>query len=305
MKYVLVICSSIDETVDYIIEKNESDVYFFRLNVDFLYEYDINVYNDGWKISHGDIKLDSRDVISIYYRKPILPALAEYSLEYRIVAHRDIMSLINGLADSFSGKVLSKPFMLRKTENKIFQLLAARKFGLLLPNSSITNDNKVLKEFYDEKSIIKPLTTGKVKLAEKYNLHNTALLKNVFCDIRNTPVYVQEYIDKKYEVRLTIVDDQCFAVAINAFNKIDWRINSEKNHYEIIVCPESVKVQCYNILRENGLAFGAFDFIVTMDEEWIFLEFNPNGQWLWLEKLMDLPIAIAIIKYLLSDYLEG
>jgi glutathione synthase/RimK-type ligase-like ATP-grasp enzyme len=31
------------------------------------------------------------------------------------------------------------------------------------------------------------------------------------------------------------------------------------------------------------LNFGCFDFIVTSNNDYIFLECNPNGQWLWIE----------------------
>ena len=33
---------------------------------------------------------------------------------------KDIISLINGIVDDFEGKVLTKPYILRKTENKTF-----------------------------------------------------------------------------------------------------------------------------------------------------------------------------------------
>jgi D-alanine-D-alanine ligase-like ATP-grasp enzyme len=50
----------------------------------------------------------------------------------------------------------------------------------------------------------------------------------------------------------------------------------------------------------TGLAFGAFDFVVTPDNEWVVLECNPEGQWGWIEENTGLPIADAIAKYLLT-----
>jgi hypothetical protein len=49
-----------------------------------------------------------------------------------------------------------------------------------------------------------------------------------------------------------------------------------------------------------GLAFGAFDFMVTPDHEWFALECNPEGQWDWIEENTGLPIADAIARHLLS-----
>ena len=52
------------------------------------------------------------------------------------------------------------------------------------------------------------------------------------------------------------------------------------------------------MLKDFGLMFGAFDFIVDQNGDWIFLEINPNGQWLWLEKILGLPISKKIVDYL-------
>ncbi len=46
--------------------------------------------------------------------------------------------------------------------------------------------------------------------------------------------------------------------------------------------------------------FAALDFIVDPDDQWWFLECNPNGQWAWIEEETGLPISSA-----LADALEG
>ncbi len=46
--------------------------------------------------------------------------------------------------------------------------------------------------------------------------------------------------------------------------------------------PENVQVFCRKVLKNYSLHFGAFDFIKTKDNKYVFLELNPNGQWLWL-----------------------
>lgn len=51
---------------------------------------------------------------------------------------------------------------------------------------------------------------------------------------------------------------------------------------------------------DTDTVFGAFDFAVTSDGEWVFLEVNPNGQWAFVEQVTGLPIAAAI-----ADALTG
>lgn len=39
--------------------------------------------------------------------------------------------------------------------------------------------------------------------------------------------------------------------------------------------------------------------IVTPKGDYVFLEINPDGQWLWIERLTGLPISEAIADLLL------
>ena len=73
------------------------------------------------------------------------------------------------------------------------------------------------------------------------------------------------------------------------------------NHrYSLIDCPKDIIRKCYQMMLDFNLVFGAFDFIVTPENEWIFLEINPNGQWLWLEQSLGLDISQHILNNLIS-----
>ena len=65
--------------------------------------------------------------------------------------------------------------------------------------------------------------------------------------------------------------------------------------------PEEIADKCRRYLQHMGLNFGCFDFIVTPDGEYVFLECNPNGQWLWVELATGLKIADAIADFLSSQ----
>ena len=53
-------------------------------------------------------------------------------------------------------------------------------------------------------------------------------------------------------------------------------------------------------MRCMGLVFGALDLIVTPDEEYLFLEINEQGQFLWIEdynpefKMLDIFLHFLI-----------
>ena len=301
-KSILVITSSIDVTVDYIIKKN-GDKSFFRFDVDDFSNYEINVSNYTWTIRNkvSDCVIEMKNVISIYYRKPIFPNLSEYESYYHSMIEKDILALITGIADSFDGKVLSKPYLLRMSENKINQLIFASINNFLIPKSFIGNDNHALKSYSENQAIIKPLTTGKVYTETECELYQTSYFNFANDDIALTPIYLQNYIQKQFEVRITVINKNFFTVRIDTKDKLDWRKDYENHKYTIIDCPEKIKKECNKMLSYYNLVFGAFDYIVTPQNEWIFLELNPNGQWLWLEEALKLDISNKIIEYLSEE----
>lgn len=298
---VLIITSSIDCTVDYIIEKYGGVVEFYRFDIDLFPKYKIAIGENGqWSILCESWTLKKSEVYSIYYRKPRLPNMSEYAYEYRSMIARDIIALVNGIVDDFEGKVLTKPYILRKTENKVFQLLYAEKNGLAIPKSFIGNSNKIAEKFLRKKTIIKPITTGKIVGKEKIELYQTNYFMEFDDDISLTPIYLQEYINKNYEVRLTYINNTFFAVRIDSENKLDWRKNYRRLKYSIIECPKTIADICIMMMNDFKLSYGAFDFIVNENDEWIFLEVNPNGQWQWLEHELKIPISEKIVEYLVD-----
>lgn len=271
---------------------------FFRIDVDKFNEYSICIDNERWNIYNESDSITSKDTYSIYYRKPMLPNLQMYDSQYHLMIQRDIIAVINGIADSFLGKVLTKPSILRKTENKVFQLLYVSENDWQIPQSYIGNCGATCTKYEKELSIIKPITTGKTYGKNGWELYQTNVFRGIKEDISLTPVYLQNYIEKQYEVRVTIVGQNVYAVRIDTKNKIDWRADYQNHEYTLIDCPGDIINKCYMLMNDFNLMFGAFDFIVTPKNEWIFLEVNPNGQWLWLEQKLGLDISKKIVDIL-------
>lgn len=303
-KTILVITSSIDCTVDTIMNKYSSIADFFRLNVDHLGDYRISIEKElfVWKIT--DVKANRTvskfDICSIYYRKPMFPDLSEYLPSYHSMIQKDITCVINGIADSFDGRILSKPCLLLKSENKVSQLLFAIKHGWKIPVSFIGNNSTSQKRFA-QNSIIKPLTTGKVYTDNGCELYQTNYFINKNEDISLTPIYLQNYIQKNFEVRITVINNIFYTVRIDTKDKLDWRKDYENHKYTLIECPKKIKKECLEMLEYYNLKFGAFDYIVTPENYWIFLELNANGQWLWLEEALKLDISKNLMNYLLGN----
>lgn len=299
MSKILIITCSYDKTIDYIIEKNKYRANFFRFNVDLFADYGITIFNSYWEISYRNNTINSNTTLSIYYRKPTFPDTSDFAPEYRRIINSDILAIIDGLANSFSGVVLTKPYLLRQAENKIFQLIYAKSHSILMPKSFIGN-NDYWKCINDQR-IIKPISVGKIETSSGIAIIQTNLMheNDSYDSPELTPVYIQEYIKKSFEVRITVVDDDFFAVKIVSDNMIDWRAGNN-NQYEIIDIPIEIKKCIKMMMKDFQLRFGAIDYIVDVDGKWYFLEINPNGQWQWLECILGLSISDSIMNMLLG-----
>lgn len=299
MSKILIITCSYDKTIDYIIEKNKYRANFFRFNVDLFADYGITISNSYWEISYRNNTINSNTTLSIYYRKPTFPDTSDFAPEYRRIINSDILAIIDGLANSFSGVVLTKPYLLRQAENKIFQLIYAKSHSILMPKSFIGNNDHW--KCINDQRIIKPISVGKIETSSGIAIIQTNLMheNDSYDSPELTPVYIQEYIKKSFEVRITVVDDDFFAVKIVSDNMIDWRAGNN-NQYEIIDIPIEIKKCIKMMMKDFQLRFGAIDYIVDIDGKWYFLEINPNGQWQWLECILGLSISDSIMNMLLG-----
>jgi glutathione synthase/RimK-type ligase-like ATP-grasp enzyme len=114
----------------------------------------------------------------------------------------------------------------------------------------------------------------------------------------------QGHIPKKFELRITVVDHEVLAAEIHSQStqrtRLDWR-HYDHSHtpHRIHQLPERVRRACLDMVSRLGLRFGAIDMIVTPDDRYVFLEINPNGQWLWAEQQTGLPISDAVCAALL------
>lgn len=80
--------------------------------------------------------------------------------------------------------------------------------------------------------------------------------------------------------------------------RIGWRADYDALSYEEVALPSDVRDGIRAYLSKVGLKFAAFDFSVDGNDEWWFLEANPNGLWAWLEERVEIPIASAIAEFI-------
>lgn len=301
---ILIITSTYDMTADYIINKFKKNAIFYRFNADLYDDYEISVKNNScWQIESKHWILKEEELTAIYYRKPSLPNLSNYEAIYHGMMQREMITLLKGLVDSFEGICLSRPSVLSNAENKILQLRIAKKVGFKSPMSLITNSDRYASIFCTEQeSIIKPISIGKIYHGDYASIIQTNIVDMAHSieGLGLSPAYFQQFIPKDYELRVTVIDGKFYSVRIDSSQKIDWRKKDSNNKYSLFELSIKMKEQCLDMLKFLGLKYGAFDFIVRNDD-YYFLEVNPNGQWYWLEEELSLDISNSIFNYLVGE----
>lgn len=297
----------------------------FRLNTEaLLTDYELYWESDArhcdfrlTNIRNG-LTLSGSEVTAVWDRRPELPKeLPIYSTE-KIDKHNreEALGFLRFLRYYIKdvpsiGSIVGD----RVAASKMLQTKIAQEVGFLVPDTCYSNRKADILRLAarHEELILKSIESDGIwndGEEEEYVFYAQKVASSLLCDVPDeaftqTVSYVQHYVPKAYELRITVVGDRVFACKIDSQSleedkgKIDWRQGYGYGlKYEVHALPQAIADQCCRFLEKMCLNFGAFDFVVTPDGEYVFLECNPNGQWLWIELETGLKISEAIADFL-------
>lgn len=314
---VLVLTSEWDFQSDFVITKfNERGIRFFRYDTSYfpLKSTITSEISDTafQRLNYYDKQLDMNDIRTIWYRRPSEFVFAkEVDNDQRRYARADALYGVGGILRSLDAVWINHPEKMVTAEFKPFQLKLAKRAGMSIPKTLITNDPEEVSRFYEAcngrvifKSLanIRGVSHDESSVAFNYTSLLTSRDASQFHLVRNTVCLFQEYVDKAYELRINIVGNNIFATEIYSQNsdstKIDWRRKYSDLTFGTHQLPARLESQLRSFMQHMGLMFGAIDMIVTPDENYVFLEINPDGQWAWVEQLTGLEISEAVFDLL-------
>jgi glutathione synthase/RimK-type ligase-like ATP-grasp enzyme len=318
MMSVLLITSKGDVTTDFIVrELRSKGATFYRLNTEEIgttvhVSFSINTSEYILVDTVQNISIDLLTVKSIYFRRPELKAdFLEVTPEEARFLRSEILSTIEGLF-----RILRNAFWLntvediRMAESKIYQLIVAKEIGFQTPATIVTNIPESASLFYDsneQSAVIKPIRSGLITAKKDEAVIFTSKVNldaNNAERVKQCPVLLQKFIDKQFDVRITVVGQNIFAAQIysqtSEESTIDWRKSTKPLPYSVIKLPDGIEKLCLQLLKRLNLNFGAIDMVVDQTGNYYFLEINPNGQWAWIERQLNFPIAKTITELLIE-----
>ncbi|TMD68894.1 MAG: hypothetical protein E6I91_03500 [Chloroflexi bacterium] len=71
--------------------------------------------------------------------------------------------------------------------------------------------------------------------------------------------------------------------------------------HEPFTLPASIEASIHHLMDSFGINFASLDMILTPEGEFVFLELNPNGQWLWLEFELGYPLVASLADLLTTN----
>ncbi|MFD7013758.1 ATP-grasp ribosomal peptide maturase [Streptomyces sp. NPDC059928] len=256
-------------------------------------------------------QVDLTDVSACYFRAPHPFRLAVGMSEpERRFAQAQARAGFGGILTALGCRWVNHPSAMSRAEYKPLQLATARACGLAIPPTLITNSPDAVRDFAGDipgPLICKPVASPVFIEGDQLKTVYTRQLAEGDLDdltgIETTAHLFQAWMDKAYEVRLTVVGERLFAAEVHAGTRaghVDWRSDYKSLTYRPTETPPAVAEGVRRLMRCLELRFAALDFIVSPSGEWTFLEANPCGQWDWIEHATGHPIAAGIADELLG-----
>jgi glutathione synthase/RimK-type ligase-like ATP-grasp enzyme len=259
----------------------------------------------------GGELVDLNSIGSIWYRRPSRPQLPDWPAGVREFGAAEAEHAVTGLLTALSHAFwVSRPDRIRRASYKIAQLGWAQKAGFQVPETIVTNDPAQARHFYEEhrgkvvyKTLCMPFIQHSPELVGA--LYTTPIgpeQAREFDRVSVLPCQFQEYLEKRLEIRATVIGDSVYSASIDAsgteLGRHDWRRYEPGTVYSRHTLPGDIEEACLRLVRMLDLQFGAIDLVLKPDGTYVFLEINPNGQWAFVEQVTGLPLAEAIVQLL-------
>jgi hypothetical protein len=208
---------------------------------------------------------------------------------------------VDGLLFSLDAHFVN-PIVAQRAAVKPKQLSLAQSIGLRIPDTLISNDPAEVSDFIQNhgcRVIHKAMTAPPHFFigTERWNEDARPMLLR---DLPLAPTIFQEEIFGPADIRATVIGNVIFSARFARSGDrslVDSRLDMDVP-CELCELPVTIKDKLIRLMNKLGLVFGTVDLRVTDDNEYVFLEVNPQGQFLYVEILTGMPITAALAEFL-------
>jgi len=273
----------------------------FRLNYDIFNEYDVSISPKQWKITNpSGHSIDSEISTSAFWWKPF-----NYGIQFDKYISAEVRYVFKELYAWHLRRGITKgnPPDYHNKFGKIYFLdIASRYFAI--PESFVGWG------FGDKFKISKRPNSVAKSLASEPTSDDKALYTTEV-DVQkldpNYPWFIQDKVDASHDITVFVCGEKkfCFEKSREMLKSIDWRleINTDTTLFD-----EWTRVD-FSVDEQNALNkfcidakinWGRIDFMRSKTGQLFFLEFNANGQWVFLDYERKHRLVEEVCEYLLD-----
>jgi len=248
-------------------------------------------------VTLGGHSVDPGDVVWVRRPEPPEPnpRTSEADRKFAGLEYRALYHSISYLLESLPVWCINKYSAARMMVQKSVQLQIARRCGLKIPDTLMSNNPEAVKAFLrrGDRTVCKGFTPhvwqksghSTVAITETFELTSDRLPSDEV--LTYAPAIYQELVPKEFDIRMVLMGNHIYSYALrNTKKALDWRQDAGFGHVtaELVPTPPEVEKGVLEFARQSGVCFGSLDFGVDAEGQWWFLEINEQGQFLWLDQ---------------------
>lgn len=223
----------------------------------------------------------------------------------KLVANDCQAALLGALMTAFRGMWISPPEATRLAQNKLVQLHEAQAAGLRIPRTLVSQDPEQVRAFHEELGINPGVIVKPVHGAQDVPIMTGLVDRQMLTEqaITVSPAIYQEYIPGRLHLRVCCFGEKVVTALLES-DALDWRypLHATVTPFEL---DSGIAAMVLDVLKRLGLRMGIVDMKIGVDGIPVWLEVNPQGQFLFLEGMSDsMPLSRIFCDFLVEEALS-
>ena len=231
---------------------------------------------------------------TVWWRRQGVVATSHLDADEAQLARDEGPHILRGALQSAAVRWVDDPAVIDRAELKLFQLQAAAKLGVRVPDSTATNDPDAARQF----RAAKPCVAKALSPGFGITPYTDRVMEEDIDLLANLPALLQEEITATADLRVVVVGGSAWVWRRPRGDMLDWRAEDAGGSEFDMAEDDQVLDHARQITFALGLTMSVQDWLET-DAGPVFLESNAQGNWLFLRDARTM-VAPALAQHLVG-----
>jgi glutathione synthase/RimK-type ligase-like ATP-grasp enzyme len=265
-----------------VLTRNDGAV--LTVNLEAIADHELTIL-PGCGVEIDDARVDKR--WTVWWRRvgadPDDPRMSEVESQLR---REEVEELVLGGLLAAGPRRVDHPHRMANAEHKLVQLAAATASNIQVPRTVATNQPAVAHELLTGGPVVAKAASAGVGLAPHADLLDAASVGRLVM----APTLLQRKVDAVADLRVVVVGHRSWIWRRprDADAPVDWRVVDPAGEQFTVWNDNEITAAAEGLTSRLGLTVSVQDWLVDGKGKRWFLEVNPAGQWLFLERADEL-----------------